>query len=139
MRHWLLLVFVASALLGVCACTNPIASRSGPGLLAGNWHTTPFVPSGSGIHLWLATNGPVVTGTGQEYALQYLKDSFAITGSQALDATFRLTFTSDSGTVATCSGHMVGSNEFRIEWGLPLCPSPSGCEPDSLTFARQPQ
>lgn len=138
MRHRLLR-FVTGALLSVCACTSPVAGRTGPGPLDGNWQTIPFVPSGSGIHLSLTTNGPIVRGTGQQYALQYLRDSFIITGSQAPDGTFRLAFTSDSGTVATHSGHMVGSDEIRIEWGGSPCPGTSGCAPDSLTFARQPQ
>jgi hypothetical protein len=136
LRHRIPLL-VTSALLGFGACTSPMASPTGPHLLDGDWRTAPAVPSGSGIHLSLATSGPFVTGTGEQSAIQYIKYTFIITGQEVSDGTFRLTFTSDSGTVATHSGHMVGSDEFRIEWGQAPCPT-STCGPDSLTFARAP-
>jgi hypothetical protein len=136
LRHRIIFL-VTSVLLGVGACASPMASPTGPHLVDGNWGTAPAVPSGSGIHLSLATNGPIVTGTGQQYAIQYLKDSFTITGRQSTDGTsFSLTFTSDSGTVATHSGHMVGLDEFRLSERAPC--STTGCAPDSLTFVREP-
>ena len=122
-------------LLSLAACSGPTARLAGPtSALGGNWRTAPAVPSGSGIDLQLATNGPIVTGAGQEYAILYLKDSFSITGRQGSDGTFRLTLTSRDGTVGTHGGHLVGSNEFRMWWV-----QPPSCGPDSLTFVREPQ
>jgi hypothetical protein len=136
----ILLLF--AVLLSVAACagsTAGLASSSSP--LDGNWRTAPAVPSGSGIDLSLATTGLIVTGTGHEYALQYLRYSFTISGQQGSDGTtFSLTFASDSGAVFTTSGHMVGSDEFRLAWALPTCTRATGCGGrDSLTFVREPQ
>jgi len=137
------LAFLLSSivLLSVAACTGSTAGLSTrTSRLDGNWRTAPAVPSGSGIDLSLVTNGPIVTGTGHQYVLQYVKYSFTITGRQGSDGTtFSLTLTSDSGTVVTYSGHMVGSDELRVEWGQAPCPTATGCGPDSLTFVREPQ
>ena len=134
------LSFISSIVLfSVAACTDSIAGpASPPSRLDGNWRTAPVVPSGTGIDLSLATDGLIVTGTGHQYVLQYLKDSFTITGRQSSDGTtFSLTLTSDNGSVGTHSGYMVGSSELRIEWEQPPCPGPARCGPDSLTFVRE--
>ena len=133
---------VSTILLSVGACTGSIAGpsstsadASSTSLLDGNWATqrnASPVPAWNGVGLSLATNGLMVTGTAHQIKLQY-QYSFTITGQQSSDATsFSLTFTSDGGTVATHSGRMVGSDEFRLEWGQEPWP-------DSLTFFREPQ
>ncbi len=137
------LTFLPSSivLLSVAACTGSTAGlASRTSLLDGNWRTAPALPSGSGIDLSLATNGSIVTGTGHQYVLQYLKYSFTITGRQGSDGTtFSLTLTSDSGAVVTHSGHVVGSDELRMEWEQAPCPTATGCRPGSLTLVREPE
>jgi hypothetical protein len=120
--------------LGVAACTQPITAASSR--LQGNWRTA-AIPSGSGIDLSLVTRGSSVSGSGHQYALQYLRYTFTITGTLDPDgSTFRLTLTSDSGTTFTLSGRLVGSDELQGELGPPVC-TPAGCEPESVTFVRQ--
>ncbi|HEY3114228.1 MAG TPA: hypothetical protein VGJ62_11125 [Gemmatimonadaceae bacterium] len=124
-RVSLLLISLAS--LGLSACSLRTAP-SAP--LAGAWRTAP-IPSGSGIDLSLATSGDIVSGTGHQYNLQYLADSLEVTGRQQPGATFRLTLTFGSGTVATYTGQLVGSDELDGTW------SPMGQSSYRLVFYRQ--
>jgi hypothetical protein len=124
-RLSLLLVLVAS--LGLSACD----SRTGPSApLAGAWRTAP-IPSGSGIDFSLAISGDIVSGTGHQYNLQFLADSLEVTGRQLPSATFRLTLTFGSGTVATYVGQMVGSDRLDGTW------TPMGQSSYRQVFYRQ--
>jgi len=87
------------------------------------------------------TAGSVVSGSGHQYSMQYLRYTFTIAGMiDAPSSTFHLTLASDSGTTFTLSGRFVGSDELQAELGPPVCtPGGGGCQPQSLTFTRQPQ
>lgn len=125
----------AVALLGLAACTPTTSPAS---RVAGNWRTSPNVPSGSGIDLALVTRGTTVTGTGHEYDLEYLKYTFTIVGALDTDrSTLRITLTSDNGVVATYTANMVGSDELQGEWAPVGC-RVATCQPESRTFVRQP-
>ena len=119
--------------LGTTACTSPMTGASSP--VQGNWRTAP-IPSGSGIDLSLVSSGQSVSGTGHQYAIQYLRYTFTITGTLERDGTVRLTLKPDSGSDFTFVGRVVGSDELQGEWGPPQC-TPAGCEPESITFTRQ--
>ncbi len=137
MRHFSHVLTIG--VLGIAACTQP-TTVSSP--LQGNWRTAPAIPSGSGIDMSLVTRGSSVSGSGHEYAVQYLRYTFTIAGTLDPDgSTFHLTLTSDSSTTITLSGHMVGSDELQAELGPPVCTpgGGGGCEPESVTFVRQPE
>ncbi len=126
----------AIALLSLAAC-NPTTSPSS--LIAGDWRTSPFAPSGSGIDLSLVANGSTVTGTGHQYDLMYLKYTFTIAGTLDIDpSTLSLTLTSDSGIAFRYTATVVGSDELQGQLTLVGC-SVSDCQPQSLTFVRQPR
>jgi hypothetical protein len=115
--------------LGLAACSSPTGSSS---LLAGSWRTV-AIPSGSGIDLSLTTTGPMVVGTGHEYALQYLADTLSVRGSQIFDGTFRLELTFGRGAIATYSGRLDGQDQLDGTW------TNAGQSPYSLSFFRQNQ
>jgi hypothetical protein len=103
-------------ILNVAACTGSTGGLASPTLrLDGNWRTAPALRSGGGIDLSLATNGLIVTGTGHQYVLQYLKYLFTIAGRQSSDGTtFSLTLTSDSGQ----SSRTLATWSVRTSFGL---------------------
>ena len=123
------------ALLGVSACTPMTSSTA---RLGGQWRTSPL-PSGSGIDLSLVTSGTTVTGTGHQYVLQYLTNTFTIVGNLDPDrSAFRLTLTSDTGAVVTYTAHIVGADELQGEWA-PLGCRTTFCQSESITFLRATQ
>jgi hypothetical protein len=126
---------LAIGALCIAACSHPITAVSS--LVQGDWRTAP-IPSGSGIDLALVSNGQSVSGTGHQYAIQNLRYTFSITGTLDRDGTVRLTLTSDSASVFTFVGHMVGSDALEGDWGPAVC-APPVCQREPVTFTRQPE
>jgi hypothetical protein len=113
--------------VSLAACSSPEAPSS---IIAGAWRTAP-IPSGSGIDLSLVGSGDLVTGSGHQYNLMYLADSFAATGHAHSDGTFQLTLTFGSGGVGSYAGRLVGANQLdgTLTSRLPVV--------DSVIFYRQ--
>lgn len=124
----LLAVLLAVTSIGTAACGSPLASE---GALAGDWRTGP-IPSGGSIAVTLSTAGASVTGSGESRAVgpNGAISLLTVTGSQS-DHHFLLTFTFDSGIVATYAGSFVGSSELAGPWSV--AGQPSGF----LTLYRQ--
>src|SRR5467141_1164618 len=108
-----LIPYVAPVIcIGLAACSSPTGASSP---LAGAWRTAPL-PSGSGIDLFLATDGQLVTGTGHQYNLQFLADTLSVLGRQQAGNAFRLTITFGGGATATYSGRLAGRDQLNGTW-----------------------
>lgn len=111
---------IVLSLTGTQACSSP----SGPdNELAGHWWTGPL-PSGGGIEVSIATNAAGVSGNGQSRAAgpNGAISLITVSGSQSGN-TFVLTFTFDSGIIATYSGAFVDANKLAGPWSQPGQPA----------------
>jgi hypothetical protein len=125
-------IVAAAALLG--ACHELTAPAPAPDvLLSGAWAFAPVTPGGGGIYLNLRAAGGHITGTGREYRLCCLYDSFAVAGQySATSRSFALAIKYSKGPTATYVGQAWAADSLDGVW--------TGGEPASavrLVFYRQ--
>jgi hypothetical protein len=115
---------LAAAVL-VVGCYEPTAPAPPDLLLTGRWADAPVTPGGGGLFLTLRAAGGTITGTGQEYHLCCLYDSFTLSGDYSDSSrTFELFVRYSKGPTGTYVGRVFGADSLSGTWsgGAPTWP-----------------
>lgn len=111
-------VAAVAATAVLVACHEPMGPAPALDLLlTGMWAYAPATPGGGGVFLNLRAAGGTITGTGQEYHLCCLYDSFAVSGDYSDSArSFEVRIRYSKGPSGTFVGQVFGADSLSGAW-----------------------